>query len=384
MTKRFTQNQLAAAKSVNLLDYLTQRGYKLKPKGADLCLEEHDSLVISRNSQWQKWNWFSRGFGGRNAIDFMTTVEKVPYVDAVIRLSQFGKIQSYQPTAYTPTPITTEKRPPILPWRHENSHAAFAYLSKTRGIDEKIIRDLMRDGLIYQSVDVRLLLRGNKKVSGISREGMERALQKGLIDKIENDVGWRDGEAKYMILPDAKRETLNTLAKNKEIRDYFISYGVVFLGKNEKGEIAYASKRSTTTQFRQEAVDSDKSVGFYVEGRRGSNKVFVTESPIDALSVMTLGKLQGIDCKQYHYLSLGGVSDRALGRFVKNHPNVKEIALCLDSDETGIAAAEKYAKKYSGLGYDVKIRAPSSKDFNDDLMMTLAREEYEEEEENEG
>ena len=69
--------------------------------------------------------------------------------------------------------------------------------------------------------------------------------------------------------------------------------------------------------------------------------VIVTESPIDALSVTTLLKLQRRDWTENHYLSLGGTSPLALLQFLHDHPSVTEVNLCLDNDRAGIAGMEK-------------------------------------------
>ncbi len=374
MAKRFTQKQYSAALGVSLVDYLTRTGHVLKPRGRDFCLAEHDSLVISRNN---KWHWFSRGFGGRNTIDYMTAVEGIPYVDAVIRLSEFAGVNSIAPVVYTPA-VKKADEPhfsPILPWRHENHHAAFAYLNKTRGIDGELISQLMHQGLIYQAADVRLRLPKGEEVNGISAEGIKYLLEKQLIDTVKDGIGYKDGIPKYMQLQDTKRNTLNGLFSGKIIKDYKINFGVVFLGNDEKGDIAYASKRSTNSasKYRQDALGSDKSVGFHLDSN--GSKLFVTESPIDALSVISIAKSEGVDYRRFSYLSLGGVSDLALDRYLKGHRNIKEITFCLDNDDAGIRAMTGYSDKYSAMGYTVKIRAPISKDYNDDLLRIQEQEE---------
>ncbi len=36
--------------------------------------------------------------------------------------------------------------------------------------------------------------------------------------------------------------------------------------------------------------------------------------------------------QQHNFLALGGLSDRALIRFLKEHPNIKHIVFCFDND----------------------------------------------------
>ena len=48
-----------------------------------------------------------------------------------------------------------------------------------------------------------------------------------------------------------------------------------------------------------------------------SNRLYVTESPIDLMSHATLSKMHNIDYMQDHRISLGCLSDRALEWYLK-------------------------------------------------------------------
>lgn len=67
----------------------------------------------------------------------------------------------------------------------------------------------------------------------------------------------------------------------------------------------------------------------------------VAESPIDALSVAALIKMQGEDWHKNHYLSLGGTAPLALVRYLHDHPAVTHVSLCLDNDRAGLAGMRK-------------------------------------------
>ena len=43
------------------------------------CTAEHDSLKISNG----KWYWWSRGFGGYSALDYLIKVKEYDFVEAV-------------------------------------------------------------------------------------------------------------------------------------------------------------------------------------------------------------------------------------------------------------------------------------------------------------
>ena len=50
--------------------------------GDTYATRTHDSLKISNG----KWCWWSRGIGGTTALDYLTTVEGVSFLDAVQRI----------------------------------------------------------------------------------------------------------------------------------------------------------------------------------------------------------------------------------------------------------------------------------------------------------
>lgn len=64
----------------------------------------------------------------------------------------------------------------------------------------------------------------------------------------------------------------------------------------------------------------------------------------------------------------------ALEQYLSDHQNVKTIVFCLDNDEAGRSATDKFLKKYSEQGFTVRSRPPKEKDYNDDLKSYLVGE----------
>jgi hypothetical protein len=93
----------------------------------------------------------------------------------------------------------------------------------------------------------------------------------------------------------------------------------------------------------------------------------VFESPIDLMSYLTLLKLYGIKDFEGHCISLGGVCDLALKRFLNEHPAITDITLGLDNDEAGRFACEQISQKYSKQ-YAIWRHLPENEDFNEDLI----------------
>ena len=68
---------LERVRQIDLLSYLREfePSNLVKVKGTSnvYCTAEHDSLKISNG----KWYWWSRGFGGYSALDYLIKVKKV-------------------------------------------------------------------------------------------------------------------------------------------------------------------------------------------------------------------------------------------------------------------------------------------------------------------
>ena len=150
------------------------------------------------------------------------------------------------------------------------------------------------------------------------------------------------------------------------------SNNVVFVGFDDNKKAKFGCVRGTMTdkQYRRDCSGSDKRYCFFMPGILKS-KVFVFESPIDAMSHASLtNKVINRDdaWKVYNRLALCGTADVALEHYIDTHPDIKEINLCLDNDEAGRTASAEIRKKYEQLGFTVKERFSHSKDYNDDLL----------------
>ena len=75
--------------------------------------------------------------------------------------------------------------------------------------------------------------------------------------------------------------------------------------------------------------------------------------------------------KEHNRLSLAGTSDTALPFFLNQHPTVKELVFCLDSDPPGRGAAVALARKYLNQGFYARTELPTGKDFNEDLQARM-------------
>lgn len=170
----------------------------------------------------------------------------------------------------------------------------------------------------------------------------------------------------------ARRYLTEVRRIDEDVTDFFLfgddvyesadHHSAVFVGRDETGIPRYAHSKGTTGNFRADVKGSDKSIPFCYRG--DSDRLFVFEAPVDLLSFLCLYKK---DWQKQSYLSLGGVSEKALLTFLSDRPNIKNVFLCLDSDEAGNAACTRI----NGLipdEYAVNRLAPVFKDWNEILQ----------------
>ena len=133
------------ARQVDLLTYMKafEPDELVHISGNHYCTREHDSLKISNG----KWYWFSRGFGGYNALDYLIKVKEVPFMEAVERIT--GQ------AAYLPSPQAANSKPKqekilLLPKSYRWATNAYNYL-RSRGIDGDLTDYCLRTGRLYES-----------------------------------------------------------------------------------------------------------------------------------------------------------------------------------------------------------------------------------------
>ena len=195
-------------------------------------------------------------------------------------------------------------------------------------------------------------------------------------------------------------EIVSKLIGEKKIYQQDKYGNCVFVGYDENKVPKYCAKRGTSLDkpYKGDQDNSDKSYPFSMVGT--SNRLYVLEAPIDVMSHAALCKMRNIDYMQDHRISLGCLSDKALERYLKQHPEIKQIVFAFDNDVDGKApdgspcnhgqvAAKKYCAKYEKLGYDTAVQTPEANDFNEDLTVirkarTKNRESEHEQEDEDG
>lgn len=271
---------VAKAKEMDLLTYL--KNYEPSELvhfgGSTYCTRTHDSLKISNG----KWCWFSRGIGGKTALDYLIKVREIPFTEAVEMI--VGQAAAHPPT-YEPAAKKDAPKVLLLPPASRCATHAISYLSG-RGIDREVIDFCLATGRLYES------------------------------------------EGRY--------------------------HNVVFVGHDQYGKARYANLRGIGSDFKGECNGSDKRFSFNIPAEN-SKILHLFESAIDLLSFATIRKLNGMEWRKDHLLSLAGVYQPrekieesavplALTKYLSDHPEIKLIVLRLDNDRAGLRTVMEQRK----------------------------------------
>ena len=110
------------ARQMDLLSYLQRyEPSNLKRVAGNVyCTKEHDSLKISNG----KWYWWSRGFGGVSALDYLIKVREYSFVEAVEILTG-QTMADWKPP---PAPKKDEPKVLLLPPKNKDCNRVIQYL----------------------------------------------------------------------------------------------------------------------------------------------------------------------------------------------------------------------------------------------------------------
>lgn len=119
MEGRFTEEELAIAKSVDLCAVAESLGYTVKRIGKYHTLKEMDSIRIYDRSHWYRWSrQFDKGNNGGSQIDFLRVFGGMSVKEAVFWLLDFAgyrRIESMgkQPLVHQVTKKQPQERKPL-------------------------------------------------------------------------------------------------------------------------------------------------------------------------------------------------------------------------------------------------------------------------------
>ena len=161
------------------------------------------------------------------------------------------------------------------------------------------------------------------------------------------------------------REVLYAFVHKGMIYESADYHNTVFVGFDSNGNAKHAHKRGTGSEssYKGNVSGSQPEYSFHWSGQ--SDTLYLFEAPIDMLSFISMQK-EG--WRQHSYAASCSVSDRVLFQTLKDNPNIRQVVLCLDSDEPGQTAAKRIADKLFVQGTASEILVPVHKDWNEDLL----------------
>ncbi len=139
-------------------------------------------------------------------------------------------------------------------------------------------------------------------------------------------------------------------------------HNIIFMGKDEAGIPRYAHCKGTNDSFRMDVLGSDKAHNFAY--RSDGKSLFVFEAPIDLMSFIALYPK---DWKTRNYLSLGGVSAKALDGFLSERKDIETVYICTDCDKAGNEAVNRLLESIPEHMTVIRL-IPCEKDWNEVLM----------------
>ena len=300
----FESEQLLEARKMDLLTYLqTYEPTELvKLRGNVYCTREHDSLKKSNG----KWYWWSRGFGGVSALDYLVKVKGKKFTDAVEKI--LGQGAGKAPIIMSNKKELSSKRL-LLPDESPSSNHVIKYLIG-RGIDKDLIEACLKRKVIYESLPYH-----NCVFLGYDEKNVPRYAAYRLTNnmKMIGDVAGSD-----------KRYSFRTSGKGRNLHVFespidLLSYMTVM--------------HIQTGRWLPEPM---LSLGGVYEP---SSDPVRWKIPV------------------------------ALQNMIENHPEVTSISLHLDNDQAGKSAAwtiQQLLKNKFNVEYEP---APRGKDYNDYLRM---------------
>lgn len=198
------------------------------------------------------------------------------------------------------------KKPFELPPQNKDMCRTFAYLLKHRGLDSDVVSYFAKEKLIY--------------------EGREKS---------------GDGKNEY--------------------------HNAIFVGLDENGVARHAHKHGIYSEGKSYKGNIDSSNPCYSFNLKGtSDRLYVFEAPIDLLSFISIYK--NTDWQQHSYVALCGLSEQAMTKQLEVNSNLTKVILCLDNDDAGRKASDKFEKLLCERGISVSRLVPKLKDFNEDLQ----------------
>lgn len=293
-------------KRMDLLAYLKNyEPYELVHfSGNTYTTKTHDSLKISNG----KWMWWSKGIGGRSALDYLIKVRDYTFMEAVETIAGLAGVK---PPVSPPAEKQTEKKL-LLPEPCRYQTRLVSYL-RGRGIDGEIVDFCLRTGRVYESGHHH-----NAVFVGKDKEGKPRyAAIRGIGTDFIGDASGSDKNYSFSIPAEGKSRKVHLFESAIDL----LSYATLLkMGGQDWREGHLLSL-----------------AGVYQPAKKiGQSKI-----------------------------------PSALSCFLREHPEVRAVVFHLDNDRAGRVATEAIRMVLPKKYHTENVPPPKGKDCNDCLCIRL-------------
>ena len=309
-----TGKELGKIRGISVMDYLNEHepGTMVEDGANEWHHKDHDSLKFSNGM----FNWFSRGIGGRSALDYLIKVENMSFMDAVNRLIDCYPEMGVFPIAKVPVQPNLR-----LPRAYENNGSVIAYL-ESRGISRSVIDEVIDRKMLYENARYHSAVFVGYDDEGNARYGMYRSTSNEPDRRVGEFMG-SEKEFAFRIVTSPMKE--------------------VHLFESAIDLLSYATLLE---------IDGEDWTKYNLVSTGG-----VTLPRTDKEHVIE------IDCVP-----------PVLKRIINRESDLKVIHCHFDNDRAGQACADALYELLSDNYIVYDDHAPEGKDYNDYLMICLKAE----------
>lgn len=302
----YTDEQIKKARSIDLLTYLqTYEPTELVHiRENTYCTREHDSLKISNG----KWMWWSRGFGGTSALDYLVKVKGMQFTDAMkILIDNSEDFQNVTPKICSKDNRNAERKL-LLPEKSETNREVIKYLTG-RGIDRDLIDACIHRGVLFESLPYH-----NCVFVGFDEHGIAKYASYRSTNELRLMGEAAGSDKRYSFRTNADGRNLHVFESAIDLLSYM-----------------------TVIHEQTGRWIADPMISLGGVYAPGSDKT-ICKLPV------------------------------ALENMLQNHPEVETISLHLDNDFAGRSATENISLQLRCNYKTIDEPPPVGKDYNDYLM----------------
>ena len=305
MKKYLKPEELAMVKKIDLLTYLSnyEPNELVRKSNNDYVTRTHDSLHMTNGM----WMWWSKGIGGKSALDYLIKVCDMSFLDAAFLIYRCitEKPPVYQKAYHMKQQSCDFKLPKVC----SQSKNMFNYLVNERCIDKDIVDFYYLRGYIYECQKDHSVL-----FIGYDEKGKERfASKRATNDNWKKDVYGSDKHYSFRLV-NATNDVLHVFESPIDLMSF---------------QTLEKQKGRSWNHENYLSLGGASNFGKNIEN---------SELPI------------------------------ALEHFLMNNKQIKEIIIHLDNDRAGYETSEKIKHHLNGR-YEIFDRSPKKfKDINEILL----------------